>query len=366
MEKVPTENSFLSYISPDPKYPDVGMVRITNSKIKYIAKSEGFYDLEDVNNVGVITDEERLVVKIMLNHNGTVLLKRERENDKQVIAYFHEDGIVSCENESLELSVFHCFSTVDDLLSYHINDFVSVNYGTPKYPFHFLVPTDDTLYREPHTISYSQKLKRAVFHKLRETDGNNSQRFQEEKYADDVADGAKDLGKVIEAAGDVGKYSDDIVDAVDNAKDIGKAVDVAADVGKTSDIVVDAVDDVTDIGKTADTVTDAGKAVGDIPKKPLSELPENVQESYKKYEDVDWNGNFEGATPGTSSGKKFKNRDGLLPNVDNNGNVITYKEFDVNNLPEGAVSRDGCRFVKGSDGSVYYTDDHYKTFTKLE
>ena len=147
---------------------------------------------------------------------------------------------------------------------------------------------------------------------------------------------------------------------------IGKAVDVAADVGKTSDIVVDAVDDVTDIGKTADTVTDAGKAVGDIPKKPLSELPENVQESYKKYEDVDWNGNFEGATPGTSSGKKFKNRDGLLPNVDNNGNVITYKEFDVNNLPEGAVSRDGCRFVKGSDGSVYYTDDHYKTFTKLE
>lgn len=47
------------------------------------------------------------------------------------------------------------------------------------------------------------------------------------KYADDVADGAKDLGKVIEAAGDVGKYSDDIVDAVDNAKDIGKAVDVA-------------------------------------------------------------------------------------------------------------------------------------------
>lgn len=103
MEKVPTENSFLSYISPDPKYPDVGMVRITNSKIKYIAKSEGFYDLEDVNNVGVITDEERLVVKIMLNHNGTVLLKRERENDKQVIAYFHEDGIVSCENESLVL-----------------------------------------------------------------------------------------------------------------------------------------------------------------------------------------------------------------------------------------------------------------------
>lgn len=195
MEKVPTENSFLSYISPDPKYPDVGMVRITNSKIKYIAKSEGFYDLEDVNNVGVITDEERLVVKIMLNHNGTVLLKRERENDKQVIAYFHEDGIVSCENESLELSVFHCFSTVDDLLSYHINDFVSVNYGTPKYPFHFLVPTDDTLYREPHTISYSQKLKRAVFHKLRQLNtirANLQSKLSEIKNAAEISYGSWD------------------------------------------------------------------------------------------------------------------------------------------------------------------------------
>ena len=70
-----------------------------------------------------------------------------------------------------------CFVVFD----YHINDFVSVNYGTPKYPFHFLVPTDDTLYREPHTISYSQKLKRAVFHKLRETDGNNITKISRRK-----------------------------------------------------------------------------------------------------------------------------------------------------------------------------------------
>ncbi len=159
------------------------------------------------------------------------------------------------------------------------------------------------------------------------------------KYADDVADGAKDLGKIFEAG---------------------------ADAGKTTDTVVDSVDDVTDIGKKADAVTDAGKIAEDIPKKPLSELPENVQESYKKYEDVNWNGNFDNATPGTSAGKKYKNRDGLLPGFDENGNAITYKEYDVNNLSEGASSRDGHRFVRGSDGSVYYTSDHYETFTKLE
>lgn len=159
------------------------------------------------------------------------------------------------------------------------------------------------------------------------------------KYADDVGDGAKDLGKVVDAASDAGKATDNAADAVDDAADIGKKVDAASD---------------------------AGKLTGNIPRKPLSELPENVQDSYKKYEDVNWNGNFVDATPGTSAGKKYKNRDDMLPGVDKDGNAITYKEFDVNNLPEGATSRDGCRFIKGSDGSVYYTSDHYKTFIKIE
>lgn len=72
------------------------------------------------------------------------------------------------------------------------------------------------------------------------------------KYADDVADGAKDLGKVIEAAGDVGKYSDDIVDAVDDAKDLGKNIDAAVDAGKAADNVADASDTTKNLGKAAE------------------------------------------------------------------------------------------------------------------
>lgn len=34
-----------------------------------------------------------------------------------------------------------------------------------------------------------------------------------------------------------------------------------------------------------------------------------------------------------------------------------YDEFDVNNY--NGVSRDGERFIVGSDGSVWYTDSHY-------
>ena len=70
------------------------------------------------------------------------------------------------------------------------------------------------------------------------------------KYTDDVADGVKNLGKVVEATDDIGKYSDDVADVVDGAKDIGKTVDTVSDAGKATDKVSDAVDDAKDLGKT--------------------------------------------------------------------------------------------------------------------
>lgn len=96
----------------------------------------------------------------------------------------------------------------------------------------------------------------------------------------------------------------------------------------------------------------------------LDSLPDNAQNMYNKYDKSGWKGSVSGQTPGTAAGSKYLNKDGLLPKVDADGNAITYKEFDVNNkLPDS--TRDAQRFVKGSDGSVYYTDDHYKTFTKI-
>ena len=74
------------------------------------------------------------------------------------------------------------------------------------------------------------------------------------KYADDIADGAKDLGKVIEAGGDVGKTIDNITDTVDDAKDFGKAVDTTTDAGKAADNVNDAS---KDLGKVADVAEEA-------------------------------------------------------------------------------------------------------------
>ena len=56
--------------------------------------------------------------------------------------------------------------------------------------------------------------------------------------------------------------------------------------------------------------------------------------------------------------------DNQLSTVDSKGNSITYREFDVNNKIAGQ-SRDAERLIRGSDNSVYYTNNHYQTFIKL-
>ncbi len=102
-----------------------------------------------------------------------------------------------------------------------------------------------------------------------------------------------------------------------------------------------------------------------VSKGNIDDLPENAQEMYGKYDESGWKGSVSGQTPGTSSGSKYLNRDGKLPTMDGAGNSITYKEFDVNNkLPN--ADRDAQRFIVGSDGSIYYTDDHYLTFIEIE
>jgi len=96
----------------------------------------------------------------------------------------------------------------------------------------------------------------------------------------------------------------------------------------------------------------------------INDLPSNVQNAYNKYDDNGWIGNVSGQTPGTGAGGVWDNDYAQLPTTDSTGSSITYKEFDVNNKISGS-GRDGERFVVGSDGSIYYTSDHYETFTKI-
>jgi len=55
----------------------------------------------------------------------------------------------------------------------------------------------------------------------------------------------------------------------------------------------------------------------------------------------------------------------ILPQTDTSNNPITYSKFDVNDKIVG-MGRDGERFVVGSNGSIYYTDNHYFSFIKIK
>lgn len=71
-------------------------------------------------------------------------------------------------------------------------------------------------------------------------------------------------------------------------------------------------------------------------------------------------GSLEPYCPGMCiGGDRFGNREGLLPSA--SGRV--WYECDINTL--GASSRGAERLVWSNDGLIYYTADHYESFTRL-
>jgi guanyl-specific ribonuclease Sa len=53
----------------------------------------------------------------------------------------------------------------------------------------------------------------------------------------------------------------------------------------------------------------------------------------------------------------------VLPRQDASDHSITYWEWDVN--PYTGANRGAERLVTGSDGSAWYTSDHYATFVRI-
>jgi ribonuclease T1 len=70
------------------------------------------------------------------------------------------------------------------------------------------------------------------------------------------------------------------------------------------------------------------------------------------------------APDGYVGGRTFGNFEQRLPRKDARGKPIRYREWDVNPRVRGQ-NRGPQRLVTGSDGSAYYTPDHYKTFKKI-
>ena len=185
--------TILSYISPDPRNPDFGLVKLTNSQMQFIACEEGF--LEEPFTKGNaefnITDEQRLVVRVMFNRHTSILLRKSGAEEKQVILYLHDDGIVAAENETTSMVALHCFESLEDCVAFYINSFIPESISSPVYPYKFLVPTDKTLYQEPHNYRFSDKVKALVRKRLRETDQGDKRRYSIETGYMNAWDNAK-------------------------------------------------------------------------------------------------------------------------------------------------------------------------------
>lgn len=91
-------------------------------------------------------------------------------------------------------------------------------------------------------------------------------------------------------------------------------------------------------------------------------LPDNFI-TKAEAEALGWNpklGNLDDVAPGKSiGGDIFKNKEGLLPKAD--GRV--WYEADIN-FTSGYRGSD--RLLYSSDGLLYKTTDHYKTFTQIK
>ncbi|MDD6320957.1 MAG: ribonuclease domain-containing protein [Oscillospiraceae bacterium] len=89
-------------------------------------------------------------------------------------------------------------------------------------------------------------------------------------------------------------------------------------------------------------------------------LPDNFI-TKKQAKDLGWpGGSLEPYAPGKCiGGDRFGNYEGLLPEKDGR----SYTECDIDTL--GASSRGAKRIVFSNDGLIYYTDDHYESFTLL-
>lgn len=89
-------------------------------------------------------------------------------------------------------------------------------------------------------------------------------------------------------------------------------------------------------------------------------LPSNYI-TKKQAQNLGWNGgSLKRFAPGCCiGGDRFGNYEGLLPKAKGR----TYTECDIGTM--NADSRGAKRIIFSNDGLIYYTDDHYESFTQL-
>jgi RHS repeat-associated protein len=193
-------------------------------------------------------------------------------------------------------------------------------------------------------------------------------------------------GHIIDVALDLGFIGMDVVDIYNDPSDtwawvalgadvVCAVIPVATDGGlgvKALKKGVQETDNIGDLFKLLDNTADTGKVVGNSIDNQFDDVARYIQENGKlpdnyltkdEAKQLGWvnkNGNLADVAPGKMiGGDVYANTDRLLPHVE--GRV--WHEADIG-YEEGF--RNSYRVVYSNDGLIYRTDDHYKTFEKIE
>lgn len=94
------------------------------------------------------------------------------------------------------------------------------------------------------------------------------------------------------------------------------------------------------------------QATSGLPTVALSSLPPEAQQTYELIEQG-------GPYPYRQDDAVFGNRERNLPDED----YGWYREYTV--ITPGSGDRGARRFVVGEDGTYFYTDDHYNSFSEV-
>ena len=153
---------------------------------------------------------------------------------------------------------------------------------------------------------------------------------------------------------------------------------------ETTDAPSEKTSDETELTSPSQSSTESEKETSEEPSESTTEAPIDENGTYTSKDDValyihtyghlpsnfvtksearkkGWEGgSLEDYYPGCSiGGDVFGNREGILPTKKGR----TYYECDIDT--KGKKSRGAKRIVFSNDGLIYYTEDHYETFTLL-
>ncbi|GAB2627475.1 hypothetical protein GCM10027068_01750 [Prescottella soli] len=116
----------------------------------------------------------------------------------------------------------------------------------------------------------------------------------------------------------------------------------------------------TTTAKASATTTAAKASATTTAARPSSAVPQTAWATLAAIDAGRWPPSD---APGTEGGRTFGNHEGRLP-ASSGGQKVRYQEWDVNRKQSGR-GRDAERIITGSDGSAWYTDDHYDTFVRM-